>query len=58
MHMRSCLTAQSTHALLCLCYWSQVGLIKTEDIEQVAKLPDVIGGEELVEGWDTINFNK
>ena len=58
MYMHSRLAAQSTHALLCLGYWSHIGLIKTEDIRQVAKLLDVVGGEELVEGWDTINFNK
>ncbi|KIK82194.1 hypothetical protein PAXRUDRAFT_154329, partial [Paxillus rubicundulus Ve08.2h10] len=57
-HVCSCLTTQSTCTLLCLGYWSQVGLIKTEDVQQVGKLPDVIGGEELVEGWDAINFDK
>jgi hypothetical protein len=54
-HVCSWLTAQSTPALLCLCLWSQLNLIKNEDVLKVTSLPDVkVGEEELDEGWDCI----
>jgi hypothetical protein len=54
-HVRSRLTAQSTRALLCLGLWSQLNLIKNEDVLKVTSLPDVkVDEEELDEGWDHI----
>ena len=55
-HVRSHLSAQSTHALLCLGSWSLLGYIKDSDVEAVAIMPDVAGNVEveLKEGWDSI----
>jgi len=55
-HVCSCLTAQSTRALLCLGYWSRLNLVKTEDILKVSSLADVEGTDEqeLEDGWDKI----
>ena len=55
-HVWSRLSAQSTHALLCLRNWSLLGYIKDSDVEVVARMPDVEGDEEeeLREGWDSI----
>jgi len=55
-HVQSHLSAQSTHALLCLGSWSLLGYIKDSDAEAVARMPDVEGNveEELEEGWDSI----
>lgn len=56
-HVRSQLSAQSTRALLCLGTWSELKLVKTEDVTKVSALPDVKGDEEemLEDGWDNIN---
>ncbi|KIK11652.1 hypothetical protein PISMIDRAFT_122341, partial [Pisolithus microcarpus 441] len=55
-HVHSQLSTQSTHALLCLGYWSSMGLVKMGDIEKVSKLPDVDGNEEdLEDNWDGIS---
>lgn len=54
-HVRSWLTAQSTRALLCLGLWSQLNLIKNEDVLKVTSLPNVkVDEEELDKGWDCI----
>lgn len=54
-HVHSHLTVQSTHALLCLHYWSRLNLIKTEDVVKVSSLPDVEGDKDKLEdGWDRI----
>ncbi|KIK80454.1 hypothetical protein PAXRUDRAFT_43606, partial [Paxillus rubicundulus Ve08.2h10] len=56
LHVCSLLSTQSTRALLCLGMWSELKLIKTEDIVKVSALPDVEGDEEEVfeDGWDKI----
>ena len=58
-HVCSQLSAQSTHTLLCLGTWSQLKLVKTEDVMKVSTLPDVKGDEEEVfeDGWDNIDLN-
>ncbi|KIK92854.1 hypothetical protein PAXRUDRAFT_146430 [Paxillus rubicundulus Ve08.2h10] len=58
-HIRSCLSAQSTCALLCLGSWSKLKLIKDEDIAKVSTLPEIEGNDnvELVDGWDCIDQN-
>ena len=53
-HIRNCLSSQSTRALMCVGAWSQLGLVKNNDIL------DVLGEEvkeenELPEGWDAIH---
>ncbi|KAG2124845.1 uncharacterized protein EDB93DRAFT_1286612, partial [Suillus bovinus] len=57
-HVHSRLNVQSTRALLCLSYWSRLGLVKNEDILAVSNLADVVGDEELEleEGWDQIQL--
>ncbi|KIK77424.1 hypothetical protein PAXRUDRAFT_166907 [Paxillus rubicundulus Ve08.2h10] len=40
-HVRSRFSVQSTRALLCLGHWSLLGLIKSEDVESMSKLPDI-----------------
>ena len=50
------MSSQMTCALICLGSWSQLNLIKVQDVEMVSKLPDVMGDEdELEDGWDTID---
>ncbi|KAG1758938.1 hypothetical protein EDD22DRAFT_783244, partial [Suillus occidentalis] len=46
-HVYSCLNVQSTCALLCLGYWSQLGLVKNEDVLAISNLGDVVDDEEL-----------
>ena len=57
-HIRNRLSAQSTHALLCLVSWSLLGYVKDTDITAVTVLPEVEGDkeDELEEGWDRINL--
>lgn len=57
-HVRSRLNVQSTRALLCLGYWSQLGLVKNEDVLAISNLGDVVGDEELEleNGWDQIHL--
>ena len=57
-NVHSRLSVQSTRALLCLGYWSLLGLIRSEDIESITKLLDVQGDEEeLKEGWDSLSVS-
>lgn len=58
-HVRSRLSAQSTRALLCLGLWSQLNLIKDDDVKKVSVLPDIEGEDELdlEDGWDQILIN-
>jgi hypothetical protein len=44
------MSAESTRALLCLNNWSKQGLIKHEDLEEAATLPEVDGEEGEQEG--------
>lgn len=53
-HVRSRLSAQSTHALLCLGTWSTLGLVKDSDVKKVTELEDVEGKDTLADGWDKI----
>ena len=39
-HVRNRLSAQSTHALMCLGYWSKMGFVNLEDLKAGASLPD------------------
>jgi hypothetical protein len=51
------MTAQTTHAILCLGNWSRLGLVKSDDVRAAAALPDVEGMDsdyEMEEGWDRI----
>ena len=54
-HIRNRLSAQSTHALLCLGAWSKLGYIDLDDLNVAALLPDV-GPEEmwLDDKWDVL----
>jgi hypothetical protein len=50
------MSSQTTRALICLGFWSQLNLIKSQDVETVSKLPDVKGDEDILEdGWDAID---
>ena len=54
-HVRSCLSVQSTHALMCLGIWSKMGYVKDSDIKAVVINPELKGEEgELAEDWDVI----
>jgi hypothetical protein len=56
-HVRSRLSAQTTHSILCLRAWSLLGLIKNDDVIAAAQLLE-LGGEdsdyEMEVGWDTV----
>jgi hypothetical protein len=39
----NCLSAQTTHAILCLGSWSLLGLVKDEDVMKVAVMKDIEG---------------
>ena len=55
-HVRSRLSVQSTHALLCVGVWSVLGYVKDSDAKAVAAFPEVDGKEdELTEGWDSLD---
>ena len=57
-HVRSRLSVQSTHTLLCLGMWSKLDLVKDTDVKRVTELKDVVGDDvELVDGWDSIIIN-
>jgi hypothetical protein len=58
-HVHSRLSAESTHALLCLRYWSELNLVKMGDVMSVVALADLQGEEEqeLDNGWDAINID-
>jgi hypothetical protein len=55
-HIHNWLSAQSTRALLCLRLQSLLGMVRDEDMLQVALLNDMEGEEELelYDGWDVI----
>jgi hypothetical protein len=56
-HVRNGLSAQSTRAILCLSYWSRLGLVKNSDSRAVAELSDVEGDGsdyEMEASWDAI----
>ena len=42
--------------LLCLSLWSELNLVKDEDVKKVSELQDVEGDDEvnLEDGWDRI----
>ena len=49
---RNRLSAQSMRALMCLGYWSKVGLVSLEDLKAGASLPDAMVDEILSdEDW-------
>ena len=57
-HLRSRLSVQSTHALMCLGEWSLMGFVRDSDIIAAAALPEVDGEEEeLGQDWDAINVD-
>lgn len=58
-HVHSRLSAESTCVLLCLGYWSELNLVKMEDVMSVMTLADLQGEEEqeLDNGWDVINID-
>ena len=56
-HVRNGLSAQSMRAILCLSYWSPLGLVKNSDARAVAELSDVEGDGsdyKMEDGWDNI----
>ena len=54
-HVRSQLSAQSTHTLICLGTWSKLNLVKDSNVKRVTGLQDVMGEDvELEDGWDDI----
>jgi hypothetical protein len=58
-HVRDRPSAQTTRALMCLCDWSQHGLVKDSDVSAVAMMPDVDDGNsdwevDMEDGWDAI----
>ena len=57
-HIRSCLSVQSTRALICLGIWSQLRFITDSDVRAaVVVLPELNGDEEetgLDINWDSI----
>ena len=53
-HVCSHLSVESTWALLCLGTWSELQLIKDEDVKKVTELPDVAKDVELENCWDSL----
>ncbi len=56
-HIRNRLSAQTTRALLCLNNWSKLGLVKEDDVLQVAaedELDTAETADEVADGWDRI----
>lgn len=54
-HVCSCLSVQSTHALMCVRAWSLLGFVKDVDVRAVTALPEIEGEEgELDVNWDAI----
>ena len=49
-HVHSCLSVDSTQALLCLGAWSHLGLVKNEDVLKVGALPEVDEEDEMEGG--------
>ncbi|KIM65636.1 hypothetical protein SCLCIDRAFT_112473, partial [Scleroderma citrinum Foug A] len=58
-HVHSCLSPQSICALLCLDAWSELNLVKSDDVLKVGAMPDIPGHEEAVldNRWDDILLN-
>jgi hypothetical protein len=59
-HTHSCLSAQTTHCLLCLGSWSLIGLLKDSDPKATTMLPEVEGDDsdlEMESGWDEVVKN-
>lgn len=57
-HVRSRLSAQTTHAVLCLGDWVRLDLVKAEDIRAISKLAEVksdLLDYEMEAGWDRIS---
>ena len=52
-HIWNCLSAQSTHALLCLGAWSKLGYVELDDLNAAASLQDVKPDET----WSDEEFN-
>jgi len=63
-HNHNRLSAQTTHALLCLGSWSRLGLVSDSDVRKVTTLDDVKAVDvstepteiELPDGWDAIDM--
>jgi len=58
LHVRSCLSVQSTRALIWLDGWSLRGYVKDKDVKVVTVLPEVPAGdteETLAPDWDALN---
>src|SRR5882762_844387 len=62
-HIRNCLSAQTTHTLMCLGDWSRHGLVKDSDVTAVAMMPNVPADDgsldwevDLEDGWDAITL--
>ena len=55
-HIRNCLSAQSTRALIMMClgYWSKLGFVRLEDLKAGASLPDVKDEETSDDDWRRI----
>jgi hypothetical protein len=56
-HVRSRISAQSTHALLCLGSWSQLNLVKENDVRAATMLPEIDDDRDDMDmdvGWDII----
>ena len=53
-HVCSRLSVKSTQVLLCLGTWSELQLVKDEDVKKVTELPDVAEDVELKNCWDSL----
>lgn len=54
-HVRSRLSVESTHTLLCLGIWSTLRLVKIDDVKKISALPNVEGEEDGFDnGWDML----
>jgi hypothetical protein len=56
-HVRSQMSSRTTRALLCVGIWSQLGLVRDNNVKAVTMLNDIDGKEDqLVDSWDAINI--
>ena len=58
-YLQSCLSVQSTQALMCLGEWSCLAYVKDEDIKKVVAQPEVPVNkreDQLAKGWDCISI--
>ena len=56
-HVRSCLSIQSTRALMCLGTWGLLGYVNDTDVKAITILPELRAGEkkgQLLLDWDEI----